>query len=107
MKAVEVQEVTRANEPPKGSQKLSEAERLKLHNLFLQRQLQQEQLNNLTLRFLQTEQPKSIQEKIDALGKEINAGVEQACRQVGLNTDEYQINIDDGTFVRRPDGPQG
>ncbi len=79
--------------------RIPELERLKLHNLILQQQLQHEQLNGLILKFLQTTQPRELQEKIEDITRRINEMAAEIFSTTGVSPQEYQLNIERGAFV--------
>jgi hypothetical protein len=81
--------------------KVPELERLRLHNLFLQQQVCREQLNILTLQFLQTAQARAIQERIDVITRQINEMAERLFAEAHLDALFYQLNVQEGTFIER------
>ena len=84
---------------------LAEVDRLRLHNLLLQQQVCREQLNALTIQFLHTEQPKTLQARIDDLSGQLNALAGRLFAEAGLDASQYQLNVADGLFRRRSDEP--
>jgi hypothetical protein len=81
--------------------KIPELDRLQLHNLLLQQQLCREQLNALTLQFLQTVQPRALQERIEEIGRQINILGERVFADAHVDAQAYQLNLEDGSFVSR------
>ena len=82
-----------------------ELDRLRLQNLFLQQQVCREQLNVLTLQFLQTPQLKALQERIDEMTQQINALAAKLFADAKVDAQQYQFNLEDGTFVARSERP--
>lgn len=78
-----------------------ELDRLRLHNLVLQHQVLREQLNVLTLQFLQTPQPNALQERVEDVTKQINGMAERLFAEANLDPRRYQLNVEDGRFVER------
>jgi hypothetical protein len=81
--------------------KVPELERLQLHNLFLEQQVCREQLNVLTLQFLQTMQPKALQERIERITSQINTLAQRVFADARIDAQAYQLNVEEGAFVRR------
>jgi hypothetical protein len=81
--------------------RVPEVVRLRLQNLFLQQQVCREQLNVLTLQFLQTGPPKVIQDRIEELTRRINSIAQQIFTDARLDSSRYQFDVDSGTFVER------
>lgn len=80
---------------------LSELDRLRLQNLVVQQQLCQEQLNVLTLQFLQTAEPKALHDRVEELTRQINAVAGQMFAACKLDPQRYQLNVNEGIFVER------
>ena len=78
-----------------------EQDRLSLHNLLLQQQVSREQLNVLTLQFLQTSGPRALQDRIEKLASEIESMVGRIFADAGLDQNLYQFNVDQGRFIER------
>jgi hypothetical protein len=81
--------------------RVPDSDLLALHNLLLQQQLVREQLQVLTLRFLKTPDPRALEDRIVQLTAEINATVERLFGAAGLDSRQYQLNANDGSFVKR------
>jgi hypothetical protein len=79
-----------------------ELERLRIHNLYLQQKICHERLNLLTLQFLQTAEPKALQQQIDEFTSQIEALAQRIFSNAELDPRQYQLNIDRGVFVPRP-----
>ena len=75
--------------------------RLKLHNLVLQQQVCREQLNGMILQFLQTAQPRQVQDQIETLTKQINEMAGELYSSTGVDAQEYQFDVEKGVFVER------
>ena len=84
------------------SQTLPETPKLQLQNLWLQQQLSKEQLNCLILRFLQTTEPRALQDQIDQLASRMEAIARQIFSDFQIDSNLHQINIEHGTVVKRP-----
>lgn len=80
---------------------ISELARLRLQNLLLMRQLCEEQLSTLTLRFAQTPEPRALQMRIDELNAVIQNSTSRLFEEENLNPHEYQLDVNSGAFVRR------
>ncbi len=83
--------------------RIDELDRLRLQNVVLQLQLGREQMNVLVAQFLQTPQPRALQERIDGLGTQMNDLVRQIYVTAAVDPERYQVNVVDGTFVPRKD----
>lgn len=86
--------------------KIGELRRLRLHNLVLQQQLCREQLNGLIFQFLQTEQPKALQSKLDDLSRKIEALARELLTEANLDPqrcdrDEDKVLIEFIEGIRR------
>ena|ERR1043166_4164772 len=90
-----------AEMPPTELPKVDEVQRLRLHNLILQQQVYREQINALILQFLQTSQPKGLQEKVEELTKQVNSLAAEIFTGAHLDPQEYQFNVETGVFVER------
>lgn len=84
-----------------GLPSISEVQRLRLQNFFLQQQACQCQLNVLTLQFLQTRAPRALQERIDELASQLNALVDDVFAEYGFDSRLYQLDIERGLFRER------
>jgi hypothetical protein len=82
---------------------LPDIDRLLLHNLVLQHQALQGQLNVLMLQFLRTAEPRALQDRIDALAEQIRASTEKLYAAHGIDPTTHQLNVERGTFVSRSD----
>jgi len=80
---------------------LPELQRLKVQNLFLQQKLCREQLNALTYRFLQTPQPKALEERVEELNKQLNLVAADIFSSLRIDPQAYLLNVEDGIFVLR------
>ena len=83
--------------------KIPEIERLRLQNLLLEQQVSREQLNVLTLQFLQTEPPRELHAKIEHMTRQLNSLAERVFADAQVDPRRYQLNVADGIFVERPD----
>ena len=79
---------------------LSELEHLRLRNLWLQHRLLRERLNGLISQFLQTAEPRTLQDGIEMLTREINTAAAAAFAARGLDPKECRLHVDLGVFVR-------
>jgi hypothetical protein len=98
--------IATVNEKPSGVDNLvlapiAELDRLRLRNLVLEHQLCLRQLEVLTLQFLQTAEPRTIQSRIEELTTQINASTEAIFSEHGLDQRCYQLDIDRGVFTDR------
>lgn len=84
--------------------RLSEVERLILHNLVLRQQQLSLRLRVLTLEYLQTSEPRSIQVQLDDLTQQLSTVAEKAFAERDLDRQLYQLNIERGFFERRQTG---
>lgn len=87
--------------PAQPDLRLPEIDRLLLHNLVLQHQAVQGQLNVLMLQFLRTAEPRALQDRIDALAEQIRAATEKLYATHGIDPTTHQLNVDRGVFVTR------
>ena len=78
---------------------VDESVRLRLHNLVLQQQLYRAQSNALLFQFSQTAQPRALEDKAEALTKQINAMIEEIFASVQLDPQEYRLNLEAGVFI--------
>lgn len=80
---------------------ISEVQCLRIQNLFLQQQICQCQLNALTLQFLQTREPRALQERVDELTSQLNALADRMFAEYGVDSGLYQLDIERGVFRER------
>jgi hypothetical protein len=98
---LEVEPAEGAKSRSAGAAQVPELERLSLQNLFLQQQVWREQLNVLTLQFLQTANPKTLQDRIEVVTHQINALADKIFADANLDPAEYQLDVLAGTFIAR------
>jgi len=87
--------------PAQPDMRLPDVDRLVLHNLVLQHQALQGQLNVLMLQFLRTAEPRALQDRIDVLTEQIRATTEKLYAAHGIDPATHQLNVERGTFVSR------
>lgn len=78
--------------------KISETDRLKLHNLILQRQLHQEKLNVLIVQFLRSGEARLLNDKIEQFSCEIENFAAQIYVDAGVDPAVCEINLESGIF---------
>jgi len=85
------------------NRQLSDVDRLQLHNLLLQQQTLRAQLNLLTVQFLQTPEPRALNDRINELTTRINATTEQVFAAHQIDPKMHSLDVERGVFVPRRD----
>jgi hypothetical protein len=81
--------------------RLTEPERLQLHNILLERQALYSRLETLTMQFLRSQEARALQDRIDELTERANTETERLFINHGVNPQTHQLDVKQGIFVAR------
>jgi regulator of replication initiation timing len=78
---------------------VEETVRLQLQNVHLRQQLLREQINGLVLQFLQTSQPRALQQQLEAAIQEGQTLIVATFAAAGLKPEDYRLDLATGRFT--------